>query len=194
MKIVGVGIGPMQLTREAIRTIESAAVIYGSKRAIELAQDHIHVKANIIKDYSGIPFLPDETVVLSTGDPMLSGLGKYKKAGDIVIPGISSMQIACARLGIVEETVEIVTVHGRDYTTEQNRIIEAIEQGRTLFLLPDPKTFGTVELASLLTRHDIKATMAVCEKLTYPDEQIRITDTRHPPTVSTNLYCIVVWR
>ncbi|RJS71581.1 MAG: cobalt-precorrin-7 (C(5))-methyltransferase, partial [Candidatus Syntrophoarchaeum sp. WYZ-LMO15] len=37
MKIVGVGAAPGMLTEEAIREIKRAKVIYGSKRAIEIA-------------------------------------------------------------------------------------------------------------------------------------------------------------
>jgi cobalt-precorrin-7 (C5)-methyltransferase len=99
MKIVGVGAGKNLLTSEAIDAIESASVIYGSKRAIELVSDHIKGVCREIEDYSGISELPDDVVVLSTGDPMISGLGRFAKPGDVVIPGISSLQVACARLG-----------------------------------------------------------------------------------------------
>jgi cobalt-precorrin-7 (C5)-methyltransferase len=194
MIIVGVGIAPMQLTEEAATVIKRARHVYGSKRAIELVKHHIHGEAHLLKDYTKIQQLPQDAVVLSTGDPMLSGLGKYKKPTDIVIPGISSMQVACARLGIEEDTLEVITVHGRDASLAENRIINALQQGKTLFLLPDPKSFGPKELSKLLNKHQMKATMAVCEKLAYPEERIRITDTQHPPEVSTSLYCMVVWR
>ena len=49
-------------------------------------------------------------VVLSTGDPMLSGLGYLEGQ---VIPGISSMQVACARLKISQLRMVPVTLHGR---------------------------------------------------------------------------------
>lgn len=45
MKIVGVGCGPGMLTEEAISAIESADLIYGSERALELASAHIEKNA-----------------------------------------------------------------------------------------------------------------------------------------------------
>ena len=45
MKIIGVGAGPGLLTKEAIKAIENAKIIFGSKRAIELAKEHIKCKA-----------------------------------------------------------------------------------------------------------------------------------------------------
>jgi len=59
--------------------IENAQVIFGSKRALELAKEHINASI-ILTDYT-LKTLPENAVVLSTGDPMLSGLGKYAKTG-----------------------------------------------------------------------------------------------------------------
>ncbi|SNQ59038.1 SAM-dependent methyltransferase [Candidatus Methanoperedens nitratireducens] len=80
MKIVGVGAGPDLLTQEAISAIGNATLIFGSRRAIELAKEHIKCEAHEITDYS-LSSLPQDAVVLATGDPMLSGLGKYAKMG-----------------------------------------------------------------------------------------------------------------
>lgn len=63
MKIVGVGVGPGMLTVEAVKAIQHAEVIYGSKRAIELAAEHICCETKHIKDYSRLHELP------STGCP-----------------------------------------------------------------------------------------------------------------------------
>jgi len=93
MKIVGVGAGPNLLTQEAISAIENAIVIFGSGRAIELAKEHIRCEAHEIADYT-LSSLPEDAVILSTGDPMLSGLGKFAKKGDEIIPG-HTLTAAC---------------------------------------------------------------------------------------------------
>ena len=100
MKIVGVGCGPGMLTEQAIREISRASVIYGSDRAIDLAKSIILPGCTVktIDDFKQLDTLqldrlPDSTVVLSTGDPMLAGLGYL--AGDVV-PGISSFQLCCS--------------------------------------------------------------------------------------------------
>ena len=100
------------LTEEAIRAIEGSRLIYGSTRAIEIASPFISPSAevNVIRDYKALADLLEEAVVLSTGDPLLSGLGFL---GGEIIPGISSMQVACARLRLSLLKVVPITVHGR---------------------------------------------------------------------------------
>jgi len=77
MIIVGVGAGPGMLTLEAIKALGEASLIYGSQRSIDLVRDHIPpgCTVKIIKDYKKLRELPEQALVLSTGDPMLSGLG-----------------------------------------------------------------------------------------------------------------------
>src|SRR3990172_8100624 len=116
MKIIGVGAGPGLLTKEAIKAIENAKIIFGSRRAVELAKEYIKCKASILTDYT-LRNLPADAVVLSTGDPMLSGLGKYARKGDQIIPGISSLQIACARLCLEIDNIAVITAHSRNIMT-----------------------------------------------------------------------------
>ena len=99
MKIVGVGCGPGLLTTEAAKAIRAATLIVGSDRAIDLVRDDIPPGCIVqeITDYRRLRTLPDETVLLSTGDPMISGLGYLPGT---VIPGISSVQLGAARLHI----------------------------------------------------------------------------------------------
>jgi cobalt-precorrin-7 (C5)-methyltransferase len=70
MIVVGVGVGPGMLTEEGIKAIRKASVVYGAKRALELAKDYITCEAKTIKDYKSFHLLPADAVVLSTGDPM----------------------------------------------------------------------------------------------------------------------------
>ena len=77
MKIVGVGCGPGMLTEQATQAIRAAHLIYGSSRAIDMAKNLIPENCTVrsISDYRNLSQLPDNAVVLSTGDPMLAGLG-----------------------------------------------------------------------------------------------------------------------
>lgn len=97
MKIIGVGCGKDMLTKEGETVLREAKLVYGSNRAIELVQSFIPKSAKVfeITDYKDLHTLPGDTVVLSTGDPLMAGLGYLP--GE-VIPGISSMQTAFARL------------------------------------------------------------------------------------------------
>ncbi|MDD1724464.1 MAG: SAM-dependent methyltransferase, partial [Methanospirillum sp.] len=112
MKIVGTGCGPGMLTEMAIEEIKKAGMIVGSKRAIDLASHYIPpgCDTRIIEDYKSLRSLPDSAVLLSTGDPMLSGLGYL---GGDVIPGISSVQYGAAKTGVSLTGLVIISAHGR---------------------------------------------------------------------------------
>lgn len=190
MKIVGVGAGPNLLTREAVSAIEGARIIFGSRRAIELAKEHIKCEAHEIEDYT-LNSLPHDAIVLSTGDPMLSGLGKFAKTGDVVIPGISSLQLACSHLRLEVEALAVITAHSRDVESVKSRLIKELGDGKSVFLLPDT-TFGVDELAALLKLRGLSRRIWVFEKLAYPDERISEGTTERPPVVNSKLYCIII--
>jgi len=93
MKIIGVGCGPGMLTEQAIREVSRATLIFGSDRAIKLATPYIPANCVVrtIDDFKNLSSIGGDAVILSTGDPMLAGLGYL--SGE-VIPGISSLQVA----------------------------------------------------------------------------------------------------
>jgi cobalt-precorrin-7 (C5)-methyltransferase len=190
MKIVGIGAGPDLLTEEAISVIENAKVIFGSKRALELAKEHIKCNASILTDYT-LKKLPENAVVLSTGDPMLSGLGKYAKLEDEIIPGISSLQLACARLHLDIEDISIITAHSRDIDVVKKRLLSELDHGKNVFLLPD-SSFGALEIAEFLNDHGFLREIAVCQQLGYPEEKIVKGTSEEPPSVETEMYCLVI--
>lgn len=193
MIIVGVGVGPNMLTQEAIEAIRCAPIVYGSKRAIELASKYIECEARKIDNYKTLHLLPKDAVVLSTGDPMFSGLGKFAGEGDTIIPGISSLQVACVRLGINLSDLAIITAHGRDPAPAKKVLALELELGKNIFMLPDA-SFGTAEVASVLRELKINAQIYACEQLGYPDERISNGNVDAPPMAGSGLYCIMVVR
>ncbi|GFO97520.1 precorrin-6Y C5,15-methyltransferase subunitCbiE [groundwater metagenome] len=190
MKIVGVGAGPGLLTHEAASVIENSEIIFGSKRAIELAKEHIRCDATEISDYT-LKGIPENAVVLSTGDPMLSGLGKYAKKGDEIIPGISSMQLACARLRLDIGELSVITAHSRDIARVKERLIKELGDGKNVFLLPD-SSFGIDEIAGLLISKGFSREITACERLGYADEKIISGTTEKPPCTGSKMYCVVI--
>ena len=190
MKIVGVGAGPNLLTGEAAFAIENARIVFGSRRAIELADDHIKCEVHEIEDYT-LNSLPGDAVVLSTGDPMFSGLGKFAKPGDIVIPGISSLQLACSCLRLDIEVVAVLTAHSRNVEAVKTRLIKELADGKNVFLLPGTM-FGVSEMAAMLEQRGISRRILVFENLAYPDERITEGTTERPPVARSGLYCIMI--
>jgi cobalt-precorrin-7 (C5)-methyltransferase len=192
MKIVGVGCGPGMMTKEAVQAIASATTIYGSERAIGLARAHIPAGCEVrsIDDFKNLSHLPTDAVVLSTGDPMLAGLGYL--SGDVV-PGISSLQVAAARLRIPLARVAAVVAHGKGHEKGMQETVEELKHGKIVFLLADPK-FDIAELYRRLSATEIPSPLriALCENLGYPDERIVTGDLRAPPVPVTGLYSLVI--
>jgi len=190
MKVVGVGCGPGMLTEEAVRVIGSATLIFGSDRAIEIARAHIAFGTTVrtIDDFKGMDKLPQEAVVLSTGDPMLAGLGYLK--GE-VIPGISSLQVAAARLHIPLARIVPVVAHGTGHEQGMNDTVDEVRRRKIVFLLTDPK-FNTVELFRKLLALGIPLNVAVCEDLGYPTERIEVGTVESPPLVISGIYSLLI--
>ncbi|WP_019176702.1 cobalt-precorrin-7 (C(5))-methyltransferase [Methanomassiliicoccus luminyensis] len=188
MIVVGVGCGPGMLTEEAVEVIRGARHIYTSKRSFELVRSHVLPAAEVhfITDYTKLSSLPDDAVLLSTGDPMLAGLGKH---GDRIVPGISSLQVAAARLHLDMAKVSVVDGHGRkDY---QENVIDELRRGKVVFLLADPAT-DLEDLGSKLTVLDIGGRMALCQDLGYPHEEIVCGTISSPPSKTSPMFCVVI--
>ena len=67
-----------------------------------------------------------DVAVLSTGDPMVAGLGRFFKSASI-IPGISSVQVALGRMGADLCDVTVFNAHSMepDYSRGKNILILA---------------------------------------------------------------------
>ncbi len=190
MKIVGVGAGPNLLTLEAKAAIESAVIIFGSKRAIELAKEYIRCKVHELKDYT-LASLPENAVVLSTGDPMLSGLGKFGGKNDTIIPGISSLQLACCRLNLDLENISVISAHSRDFEEVKKKFRTELENGKNVVLLPG-QALKVDEIAGIVRVSGLNRYITVCEKLGYPDERISTGDPDEPPVAKSEFYVVVI--
>lgn len=190
MKIIGVGCGPGLLTEQAIKELRAARNVYGSDRAIELARPYLTPSCRVksIDDFKSLSRLPQDSVILSTGDPMLAGLGYLQ--GE-VITGISSLQLATARLHIPQSRVSVVVAHGRGHEQGMTDTIEDLKRGKIVFLLADPK-FNVAELYSRIQQLSIPLQVAVCENLGYPDEKIVVGPVASPPGTSADLYSLVI--
>ena len=164
--IVGVGASKGYLTERAIEEIQKADIVYGSKRALEIAKKYIKSNFVEIKRFSRDVYKAMEeegkrrrVVVLSTGDPMVIGLGKKIK-GD-VIPGVSSVQLAMANLGVDLTEVMVIDGHAKGCIEE---VKKAFEIGRDALILADSK-FNPEILRTF-------ADVTVLENLGYERERI----------------------
>lgn len=120
ISLVGVGPGALNyMTREAILTIEKADRVWAfprlKKTLDEIREDVEEVKgldALIEKLQSG-----GDQVVAISGDPLFYGLAETLKrrgiAIDRIVPGLSSVQVAAAKLQLSWNDMAFFSFHGR---------------------------------------------------------------------------------
>jgi precorrin-6Y C5,15-methyltransferase (decarboxylating) len=178
--VVVVGIGDDGwdgLTTAARAVLREAAVIAGGRRHLSLLPD---LPARQIPLPS--PLLPrlDEIVaehpglcLLASGDPMLHGIGAtlVRRLGADrvrVLPAVSSLALACARLGWAEHETDVVSLVSRPPEV----VLPAVQPGaRVLVLCRDGTT--PAALAALLAGHGWGASeLTVLEHLGGPAERI----------------------
>ncbi|AGK60570.1 Precorrin-6B methylase 1 [Archaeoglobus sulfaticallidus PM70-1] len=119
LTVVGSGICRDHLTDRAKKIIERAEVVYGSKKALDNVREFIKGKFKVMKGFSEAEYseIVEESkrknvVVVSTGDPMVAGLGTKFHAE--VEPGISSVQVALAKLGVDLCDVVVMNAHSKE--------------------------------------------------------------------------------
>ncbi|AIY90826.1 precorrin-6y C5,15-methyltransferase (decarboxylating) subunit CbiE [Geoglobus acetivorans] len=129
--VVGVGLKKEHLTDEAKKAISRAEKVYGSERALTIAKEWVKGKATVLKRFDEDVYRKIEregaerdVAVLSTGDPMVAGLGRFFKDAKI-IPGISSVQIALARVKADICDVSVFNAHSQnpEFLGQRNMLI-----------------------------------------------------------------------
>lgn len=149
LRIIGVGICEGHLTDRAKSLIEKSDIVYGSERALKLAEKWIRGEAKVLKKFSGEVYsqiekeaVEKEVVVLSTGDPMVAGLGKFFKKAEIE-PGISSVQVALSKLKVDLCDVLVVNAHSRKFEIGRRSLLVLADKSFDL------KSLGNVEVIVL---------------------------------------------
>ncbi len=203
-KVYVVGVGPGAedyLIPLARRKIEEADILVGSPRVTGLFPG---------KEAQGLDFRgePPSTVgfilehrhrkriaVLVSGDPglysFLGVLARYLGPEEYeVVPGISSVQLAFARLKESWEDAFIYSVHGR----KMDGLIEAVKEHSKVALLTDDR-LSPWDIASYLLEGGVKdRELVVCRDLSYPEESITSIDIEAAQSLSEDkgLYTIII--
>lgn len=200
--VVGIGPGsPEYLTFKAKQTVESADILVGSRRALELFTDAegekfelgvvnmdemLHLAVKKARQGSSV-------ALLSTGDPGFSGILNpiLKLVGDLdieVVPGVSSIQTCAAKLQIPWDEANIITMHGKGISEE---LIKMLKNGKPTIILPN---HTIEEIGNFLIGRGIDPArkVGVCEKLSYPDERILKTTLNEVLNEKFGYMCVFV--
>ena len=184
-KIIIVGCGPgaeEYITPAAADAAAKAEVLIVSQRLKDLFPEVVAERIDSGTDVAGILDTiasrrdgGRQVVLLATGDPGIASLAqpvirRFGRENCKVIPGISSVQIAFARLGLGWQDARIVTAHSRDPQVSAADLREAkkiaILGGR-----PEALTWT----AGLIAELGGDRRVFLCEDLTLPGERVRET-------------------
>ncbi|MHB9106654.1 MAG: cobalt-precorrin-5B (C(1))-methyltransferase CbiD [Armatimonadota bacterium] len=178
--IAGVGPGAAALlTPAAWQAIRQAEVIVGGQRQLAecapASATHVVIGAEMAPVMEAIRAqVGRRVVVLASGDPSCYGiLATLRRAlpelSDHfrVIPGISAMQLALARLGESWEGVQFTSAHGRSV----DGVIEDVRTHARVLAFTDHHAPAEV-LARALAKAGLAREVVVLERLGYADERI----------------------
>ncbi|HEV3342310.1 MAG TPA: precorrin-6y C5,15-methyltransferase (decarboxylating) subunit CbiE [Pirellulales bacterium] len=183
-KVVVVGIGDNgadSLSREALRRVSEAEVLLGGERHLAFFPDHPAEKLAIRDNLKEIAArLQGETrrvAVLASGDPLFYGIAGYlaTKIGRDrleVLPNISSMQLAFARLKESWHDAALVSCHAKPI----EEAIDVIRDAKKVAIFTDDEN-TPARISREILRAGIGGFRAhVCENLGGRDERITSCD------------------
>ncbi len=212
INIVGVGPGsPDYVTPAARKAVEKADLVIGAQRSLNLFPSDIKGESVVltaknlrdaIKQAAESVKVGREVTILSTGDPGFSGMlhtvleSKIVKADQLnVVPGISSIQACAARLNLSWDNARMFTFHEGEVSDDQKqKLVSAVQCGRTILLLPSSSSFAPKDIASLLleTGADKETPVYICENITLENEKVTATTLEKVSTQSFGSLCVMV--
>ncbi len=201
-KIIIVGCGPgaeEYITPAAEAAAAKAEVLIVSQRLKELfpgcPAERIDSGTDVAGILDTIASRRDDgrqVVLLATGDPGIASLAqpvirRFGRENCEVIPGISSVQVAFARLGLGWQDARIVTAHSRDPQVSA----AALREARKIAILggrPEALTWT----AGLIAELGGDRRIFLCENLTLPGERIREVGADELTTLPVSTRAIVL--
>lgn len=178
--IVGMGDnGADSLSRDALRRVGEAQVLMGGERHLAFFADHpaekFVIRDNLKELAARLQAEARRVVVLASGDPLFYGIAGYlaNKIGRErleVLPGISSMQLAFARIKLSWQDAALASCHAKPIED----VIDVVRDAKKVGIFTDD-TNTPARIARELLKAGIGGFRAyVCENLGGVDE--RVTD------------------
>ncbi|MDB5940063.1 MAG: hypothetical protein JWP77_2427 [Polaromonas sp.] len=213
--------GAASLGRAALAHLQQAQLVIGGARALRLFAGHISPLAQQCDLTGALQQVPEwirtaqsenqRVVVLATGDPLCHGIAAYLASrlcieAIEVIPNVSTLQLACARLGVPWQDMKFSSVHSKDAGdwvegAEPGHglyaLLRDIRQNDRLAILTSPANTPD-RIARMLVAEGLADAfeMAVAERLCQPEERIvsgmAITAAAQMPFADPNV--VLLWR
>lgn len=203
-KVIIVGCGPglkAYISPKALYNIKKADILVGSRRLLKLFPGIDAEKIILEKNYKvlinkiALWNSTKQVVVLVSGDPCFFSYTRLivKKMGRehcVIIPGISSMQLAFAAIGECWDDACFMSLHGRDM--EYAELIQKVKSHNKVGILTDHENTPAFIARRLLEGGIRERTMFVCENLSLPEERIRELNLASAAHIKTNGASVVI--
>ena len=185
--VIGLGVNDtanLDVAAQAVlASLSPNDVVLGAPRQHETIAQYTHQaqredlpKLNLLKESFAHWQLQGakKVVVLASGDPLYYGIGAwlmrtFSFENLKFHPNVSSIQMACHRLGLSLQDVQVVSLHGRPLASLRRHL----QSNKTLVLLTDqysqPKHIAEECVQAGLDQSEI----TVCEALGYAQEKVR---------------------
>ena len=189
--------GAASLGAVALAHLRAADCVIGAARTLALLDAQLRpdaVRRDLTGALSQVPGWVREAqadglrcVVLATGDPLCHGVAAYLAARLCiealeVLPNVSTIQLACARLGLPWQDMAIASVHSRDagewVVGADPRhglyaLLQALARHDRLAVLTSPENTPD-RIARMLVAEGLDEAfqIAVAERLCQPDERV----------------------
>ncbi|WP_421855039.1 precorrin-6y C5,15-methyltransferase (decarboxylating) subunit CbiE [Marinomonas sp.] len=184
--VIGLGVNQVAHLDEAAQAVLTSLsahdVVLGTPRQHETIAHYAHLARR--EDLPKLSMLKEafinwqsegakKVVVLASGDPLYYGIGAwlmrtFSFENLKFHPNVSSIQMACHRLGLSLQDVQVVSLHGRPLASLRRHL----QSNKTLVLLTDqysqPKHIAEECVQAGLDQSEI----TVCEALGYPQEKV----------------------
>lgn len=198
-RVVGVlDDGAASLSATALACVREADVVIGGTRVLSLLSGEVKAEAQCLDLTGSLSQVPEwvraaradglRVAVLATGDPLCHGVASYLASrlcvnAIEVLPNVSTLQLACARIGLVWQDARIVSVHAKDAgewtvgAPPQHglyALARALRQHDRLLVLTSPDNTPD-RVARLMQAEGLGEDylLAVVERLNQPGERVR---------------------
>ena len=178
--IIGVGMSIEDLTAKHLEIIDTADILVGGKRLLNLFKDSRARKKIIGKDidevvnFVRLEMKKQKIVVLASGDPLFFGIGRrlvnaIGAKNTMVYPNISSVSAAFARIKEPWDEVRVISLHGRK---NERRLLRALEEENKIAVFTDPKNNPACLAGRLLENQFLNYKICVLEALGSVSEKV----------------------
>ncbi|MFZ1984525.1 MAG: precorrin-6y C5,15-methyltransferase (decarboxylating) subunit CbiE [Desulfatitalea sp.] len=178
--VIGTGISSGDLTADHLETIRSADLLVGGRRHLArfaaLTMEKLAISGDIAAMVATLCARKENQriVVLASGDPLLFGIGarlarEFGQEAVTVLPNVSSVAAAFARMNEPWEDAKIISLHGRD---RRFQLLAALKTDGPVAVLTDPEQTPGRLAGWLMERGlDRGVRMAVFEQLGSVEEK-----------------------